>query len=206
MSLEAVLAAIRDSGEDQVREIETAAQAEVQDTTAQNKAESQRLRQEAREIASALGAAERARILSQARLEAQSVINDVREELIDDALNEALKSLARLRKDPLYKDMSRHLIEETLAQIEGSLQENEKPQLEADPRDKAQFKRILSSLKLKISVNYNLDCLGGLIARSEDGRVVVINTVDARLARATPYLRRRLGMLFDASPSEPTVD
>jgi V/A-type H+-transporting ATPase subunit E len=206
MSLEAVLAAIRDSGEDQVREIEAAAHAEVQNTTAQNKSENQRLRQEAREKASALGAAERARILNQARLEAQSVINDVREELIDSALDDALKSLARLRKDPLYKDMSRHLIEETLAQIAGSLQENEKPQLEADPRDKALFKRILSNLKLKFNVDYDLDCLGGLIARSEDGRVVVINTVDARLARATPYLRRSLGVIFSASPSEPAVD
>lgn len=206
MSLEAVLAAIRDSGEDQVREIEAAAHAEIQDTTAQNKAESQRLRQEARETASALGAAERARILNQARLEAQSVINDVREELIDDALDEALKSLARLRKDPLYKDLFRQLIEETLAQITGSLQEGEIPRLETDPRDKALFKRILSNLKLKLNVNYDLDCLGGLIAKSEDGRVVVTNTLNTRLARATPYLRRSLGVLFGASPSEPTVD
>lgn len=206
MSLEAVLAAIRDAGEDQVREIDAAAQAEVRDTKAQDQAEKQRLRKEAEGAASASGAAERARILNQARLEAQRVINDAREELIDAALDEALKSLGRLRKDPLYKDMSRHLIEETLAQIAGSLQENEKPQLEADPRDKALFKRILSNLKLKLSVNYNLDCLGGLIARSEDGRVVVINTIDARLARATPYLRRKLGVLFDASSAEPTAE
>ena len=79
--MEAVLTAIRASGEDQVREIETAAQAEVQNATAQNQAENQRLRQEAKGAAEALGAAERARTLSQARLEAQRVIHDVRDEL-----------------------------------------------------------------------------------------------------------------------------
>ena len=204
--MEAVLAAIRASGEDQVREIETAAQAEVQNATAQNQAENQRLRQEAKGAAETLGAAERARTLSQARLEAQRVINDVRDELIDAALDEALKSLTRMRKDPLYEDLLRQLTEETLNQITGSMQDGEVPQFEVDPRDRALFKRILSNLKLKLNVNYDLNCFGGMSARSEDGRVVVINTLDARLARATPYLRRRLGALFDASSSEPAVE
>ena len=204
--MEAVLTAIRASGEDPVREIETAAQAEVQNATAQNQAENQRLRQEAKGAAEALGAAERARTLSQARLEAQRVIHDVRDELIDAALDEALKSLTRMRKDPLYEDLLRQLTEETLIQITGSMQDGEVPQFEVDPRDRALFKRILSNLKLKLNVNYDLNCFGGMSARSEDGRVVVINTLDARLARATPYLRRILGALFDASSSEPAVE
>jgi vacuolar-type H+-ATPase subunit E/Vma4 len=206
MSLEAVLTAIRASSETQIREIEAATQAELKDAKAQNQAENQRLRQEAKGSAEALGAAERARILSQARLEAQLVINHVRDELVDAALDEAHKSLTRMRKDPLYEDLLRQLTEETLNQITGSLQDGEVPQLEVDPRDKALFKRLLSNLKLKLNVNYDLNCLGGMSARSEDGRVVVINTLDARLARATPYLRRILGALFDASSSEPAVE
>jgi len=42
-----------------------------------------------------------------------------------------------------------------------------------------------------------LDCWGGLVAKSEDGRIVVINTLEERLERATPFLRRYLAAFFE---------
>jgi vacuolar-type H+-ATPase subunit E/Vma4 len=46
-------------------------------------------------------------------------------------------------------------------------------------------------------VSYELECNGGLIAGSIDGQIVVINTVETRLERAIPSLRRNLAALFE---------
>jgi vacuolar-type H+-ATPase subunit E/Vma4 len=74
--------------------------------------------------------------------------------------------------------------------------------LEADPRDRQLLDTLLSRMGLCLPISYTLNCWGGLIAASEDGRVVVINTVEARLERATPYLRGYLATLFECDRSE----
>lgn len=70
-------------------------------------------------------------------------------------------------------------------------------QLVADPRDREPLEGILIDLWLDLPVSYELNCWGGLVARSEGGRVTIINTLEARLERATPYLRRYLAALFE---------
>jgi vacuolar-type H+-ATPase subunit E/Vma4 len=64
------------------------------------------------------------------------------------------------------------------------------------------LKNILDDLKLDLPVSYELNCWGGLIAKSGDGRVVVINTFESRLERATAFLRRYLAALFEEEQSE----
>ena len=59
------------------------------------------------------------------------------------------------------------------------------------------MENILADLKLDLSVDYQLDCWGGVIAKSEDGRVVVINTFESRLEHATAYLRSHLAAMFE---------
>jgi vacuolar-type H+-ATPase subunit E/Vma4 len=69
--------------------------------------------------------------------------------------------------------------------------------LETDPRDEALLRRILHDLGREAAVKPSLDGWGGLIARSGDGRIVAINTLEARLERATPFLRRDLAAFFE---------
>jgi vacuolar-type H+-ATPase subunit E/Vma4 len=54
---------------------------------------------------------------------------------------------------------------------------------------------------LELPVSCELNCWGGLTAKSEDGRVVVINTLESRLERATAFLRRHLAALFEEEQS-----
>lgn len=202
MSLQAILAAIRASGEAKVKEIEAAAQEEL----AQHRAEVQRLRQESNKAVSAPGAAERARIMSRARLKAQRILSEAREDLIDDAIDQARKHLASIRNDPVYPDILRQLTKEALANLEGSLGEAEKPQLGADPRDHELLESILSNMGLDLPVSGELDCWGGIIAKSDDSHVIVVNTLEGRLTRAMPYLRRCLGALIEEDQPKPSVD
>jgi vacuolar-type H+-ATPase subunit E/Vma4 len=98
--------------------------------------------------------------------------------------------------------MLRRLMDGALAELRGSLREEKQARLEADPRDRVLLESILLNMGLDPPVSYEIDCWGGLIAKSEDGRVVVLNTLEARLERATPYLRRYLGALFGGEQPE----
>jgi vacuolar-type H+-ATPase subunit E/Vma4 len=97
------------------------------------------------------------------------------------------------------------LIEEALAELKGSVTAARVIQLEADPRDRAVLEGILHEMQWELSVRYVLDCWGGLVAKSEDGRVVAINTMEARSERATPHLCRYLAALFENEGPEVEV-
>jgi vacuolar-type H+-ATPase subunit E/Vma4 len=202
MGLQAILDTIHASGEARVCEIEARVQAQAQETREQARAEAQRLREEALAAASALAARERARIIQQARLETLRIVGNVREALVDMALHRTHERLAGMRTDAAYSAMLRRLIDGALAELRGSLREEEQARLEADPRDRALLESILFDTGLDLPVSYEIDCWGGLIAKSEDSRVVVLNTLEARLERAMPYLRRYLGALFGGDQPE----
>ena len=94
--------------------------------------------------------------------------------------------------------MLSRLVQEALAEIRVSCGESSVACLQIDARDRAALDDILVGLQLDLPVQVDVDCWGGVVARSEDGRVVMINTLEARLERATPSLRRSLSALFEA--------
>jgi len=197
MSLQAILDAIHASGEAQVREIEAGAQARVGEILAEARAEAWRLREEARTAAAAPAAVGRARILHLARFEALQDVGSAREESVDAALCETKRRLANVRMEPIYRAVLHQLTREALIALNGSLQETGQTRLQADPRDQGLLEEILRDLRLNLPIDYVLNCQGGLTAKSEDGRVVVINTLEARLEHATSHLRCYLAALFE---------
>jgi vacuolar-type H+-ATPase subunit E/Vma4 len=206
MGLEAILEAIRTSGDAQIDEIEERAYRQVHEVRVNSRLEAERLEEEAYIAAVAPAIKERARILHRARLEALQITGSAREMLVDAAMDQTHGHLAGMRTDSAYAAMLRRLTLEALAKLEEILSAVSDVHLEADPRDRVLLERILSNLGLKLEVNYRLNCWGGLIARSQDGQVVVVNTLEARLERATPYLRRYLAALFERSPSKTGAD
>jgi len=80
--------------------------------------------------------------------------------------------------------------------------EEDLPALEVDPRDEVLLHHILDDLGLDLSIMPTLRCWGGVVARSGDGRVVVTNTLEARLERATPFLCRDLAAFFEKEQKE----
>jgi vacuolar-type H+-ATPase subunit E/Vma4 len=205
MALLAILEAIRAEGDAQVREIESRALTQCSEILAGARPESEQIKAEARAKAIAPAYKARARIIQKARLEALQIIGNAREELVDTALNQIHGRLASIRTDTAYPIVLRKLLQEALIELEGSSIEIGNVKLEADPRDQIMLKDILQDLKLDLSVRYTLDCWGGVIAKSEDGCIVVINTLDARLERATPYLRRYLAALFESEGDDVAV-
>ena len=196
MSLQAILDKIHIAGEVQVQEIERESQAQVGEILARARMEAHQNEEDARAASSAPAARERARIIHHARLEALRLVGHVREELVDDALTQTREQLAAIRAKPSYVDVLRQLTLKAFSELTAPERE-EKAVLVADPRDQTLLEDILNELDLNLRVSYDLSCWGGLIAKSEDGRVVAINTLETRLERATTFLRGYLAALFE---------
>jgi len=197
MSLQAILDAVRTSGHAQLRDLEVNADTQVREILANAGAEAQKAREEACARASAPAGRERARILHRAHLEGLRILGNVREDLVNAALDQTRGRLANARNEYSYPLVLRSLVEEALAELDGSAEQDRGIQLRADPRDQALLSRILSDMGLVFQVQYVLNCWGGLTAQSEDGQVVVVNTLEARLERAIPYLRRFLAAGYE---------
>lgn len=202
MSLHAILDAILASGAQQVAEIEASTYKRTHEILANARIEAGQIGQEASTEARSPAFRERARILHRARMEALQIFGTTREELVDRALDQIRGRLAAMRTDRLYPAVLHFLTSEALAELESSEIEIGMAVLEADRRDRLAMESILREMGHKIPVRYTLTCWGGVVARSEDSRVVVINTLETRLERATPYLRRYLAACFENETSE----
>lgn len=205
MSLSAILESIRATGETQVRAIEMQAYEQSRVLLANARLEAQPIEDQARSLAISPAFKERARILHRARLEALRIVGDAREALVDAALDQLRGRLAGLRSDASYPSVMRRITHEALAELEDSIHDLTHVQLAADPHDHELVENILHDMGLEIPVRYELDCIGGLIAESEDREIVVINTLEARLERAIPSLRRYLAALFEDEQPEPAI-
>ena len=197
MSLEAILAAIQASGDAQVNEIEAGARTQIYETMATAHMEAEDIEEKACSDALAPSAKERARIIHRARLESMRIVGETCEGLINTALERTRGVLAGLRTDRIYPDVLCCLLEEALKELQSSLGDKSIIYLEADPRDSDLLKSMLRHMRLELDVSYTLDCWGGLVAHSEDGRVVVANLLETRLERALPYLRQYLAAWFE---------
>ncbi|OQY87644.1 MAG: hypothetical protein B6D38_11910 [Anaerolineae bacterium UTCFX1] len=195
MSLPAILEQIREAGREQVREVEDRARAAAHALLAKARADASQIEAEAAERVTVPGVAKRARILHQARLNSLKIVGKTKEDWLNIALAETETRLTDIRADARYPGVLRALIREALNELvpEGK----ESFQLEADPRDQALVEDFLSEQGLRITSAFTLNCWGGIIIKSVDGKISINNTLEARLKRATPFLRGRLAAWFE---------
>ncbi|MCC7448707.1 MAG: V-type ATP synthase subunit E [Anaerolineae bacterium] len=190
MSLQAVLDAIRESGEAQVRAIEADAQTQTHEILHAAQTEAIHLREDTRLSALAPAARDQFRVAQQAQHQALQIVVGAREALVDTAIQRTQERLATLRTDPAYPAILSHLVDEALTDLRQSLTDDSRICLEADPRDRALLEPLLREAHLE--ARYTLNTWGGVIVGSDDGRITVFNTLESRLERAMPYLRRCL--------------
>jgi len=202
MSLVAILEAIRATGDAQITEVEQHAYAQTRQILAEAQTVSREQREETRAATLSPAYRERARILHRARLESLRIIGNARDALINAALGQTRGRLAGFRNNPAYPQVLEQLARQAVEELQACLELEEVVYLEADPRDQAILESVLSTFKAELQVDYTLECWGGVVARSQDRRITVINTLEARLERAIPYLRRCLSAEFERDAGE----
>ena len=137
---------------------------------------------------------QRARILHEANLKRLKIEEQARGHLIDKFLEQVRERLQNSRRDERYPDMLRRLTDDAVNTLSSSLQRNESMVVQSDPHDEDLVRKILKELSYDAESKGGHNSWGGVTASSEDGRVEVINTLEARMERVTPYLRKTLSI------------
>lgn len=204
MSVEAILAAIEAIGEAEVAQLRSETETRVRQIVAEAEHAALTRRQDAFREAMRPVAGEQARRLHHAKLEALCAVGEVRDRLVENALAQTRDRLAAVRHEPAYPLILHRMTDEVIGVLGDESAQDSRCQLEIDPRDEALLRHTVSELRLELGIASSLDCWGGLVARSGDGRIVATNTVEARLERALPFLRRELAAIFEKGQRCPT--
>ncbi len=202
MSIETILGNITASGEVELEALRASADAEIDRVTEEAKAKAAQRYDSSRRAVLGPVSGECARRLHRAKLEAMQIVSRARDEATAAALSQTRRRLIELRSSPEYAQILRWLLEDAVQVLGGeelngaSTQRSMQPQIEVDLRDESLLEALIAQLELDLTILPRLNSWGGVIVRSGDGRVVVTNTLEARLERAAPYLRQELAAFF----------
>jgi vacuolar-type H+-ATPase subunit E/Vma4 len=197
MSLDMILASIESSGQAEIDRLRSETESRARQTLEAAERKAAIAREEARRAALRPAAAERARRLQQAKLEALRTVGQIRQRLIETMLSETRRRLADLRADPDYPLILNRLTAEATAALGEAELRHGRVVLEIDPRDARHISHLLNELGINLQVVTSLHGWGGAVVTSGDGRIVVNNTLEARLERATPFLRQDLAAFIE---------
>ncbi len=116
------------------------------------------------------------------------------EEAVNNVLKDAISRIDGVRADERYETMMRRLIESALDAI------GTDAVIECNDKDRDMVDRIALELQHKynfsIEIGDSIDCLGGIRARSKDGSIILDNTLDSRIERLKPILKKDIARLF----------
>lgn len=196
MSLKAILEEIRARGETQILDIEKHTQTRVDQILEGARQRAGQIRQEVAEEVAAPAREEHAHAINRSNLQALRIIDQARQDSIEDCLAAIRDRLGVVREKDFYPDVFAQLVGETLSEIRSKAEGDGRVRLQIDSRDQSLLEDVLEDESEDLDIGYDLETWGGLIAYSEDGRVVVYNTLESRLERATPYIQRYLAARF----------
>lgn len=203
MSLEAILEQIRSDGQAQVEQILHMAECDAKAILEKAQQEAGMIYQKAYQEALQPSAGECARLINQAQFEARCSLGRSREDFISTVLNHLYQRLEQARASEEYVRAMRGYLLEVLPAKNMQVPSSEPVRLQADPRDKNLLDEIVREDTPGIDVDYVLQCWGGLIAVTGDGRSRLINTLETRLESAAPVLRKGLADRFEKSLNVP---
>lgn len=187
MALAEILDALRREGENEIARITAESDAAVAGFT-------RTARDQARQAEAAAATArdeslfkDAAVIRHRAELHVARRLQEAREAVFQEILGLARDRLSRYRSDPAYPATLAVFARECstfLGTVDVVI---------ADPRDEELVQKVLSDLG-PTEFDFSLECWGGIVAHDGKG-VFVRNTLEDRLRRAEPELRRHIGQL-----------
>ena len=113
------------------------------------------------------------------------------EEAVDRVFTKALEQIANTERSGSYSDLIKSLLDEStkiLGTTEVTVFTNDK--------DKDVVQSTLSQFSGSELSSDTIDCLGGVIIKSKDGTMTFDNTLDARIERLKPLIRKDIASTF----------
>ena len=115
----------------------------------------------------------------------------VLEEAVDKVFSTALDQIANVDRSGDYSNLIKNLIEEA-TQILGSSEIS----IYTNAKDKDVVQSALSQFTGAELSSETIDCLGGIKVKSKDGTMTFDNTLDARIERLKPLIRKEIASKF----------
>lgn len=115
------------------------------------------------------------------------------ENAINDVFNEAIKRISKIKESNEYNLLLNELVEDAIRVI------NTDMIIECNEEDITTISNILPKISYPFSITVSekpIDILGGLRARSIDGSVVYENTLERRIERLKPLIKKDIVGLF----------
>jgi len=117
------------------------------------------------------------------------------EEAVNNAFERAKAKIDSIRGSDKYVSMIKKLLEDGLDAVGTN-----EVVVECNAKDKSVVKKVASELqgkKVEISVSDEaIEVLGGVRVKSKDGSVVYDNTLDSRIERLKPIIRKDIALMF----------
>lgn len=205
MALEHILAAIEHEAAQQIARLEADSRAAAAAILDQAQAQVSIIETAKAEERDGDLQADAARLLNQAHVAATRHILRTREAVFQRALEQAQIQLAAVRARSDYSAILRALLAEALAALpgDGAGSPVNGVAVHCDQRDAAQVQALLESAAFVdhhvASVAPSLDTWGGVDVATPDGRIIVHNTLESRMARAESHLRRLVWQVLGAA-------
>lgn len=136
-------------------------------------------------------------IIGSSRLAARNQELLLIENAVNDAFEEAKKKLASASNKDSYKAMMKGIIEESILSIGSDevIIECNKVDAELVRKILADFQNKNPKLKVRLS-EQPTNIIGGIRARSADGTMSYDNTIDSRIERLKPLIRKNIAQML----------
>lgn len=182
MGVADIVAAIRAETDAEIERRRAATDARVDRLMKGAAEQAAEIRREVEASRDAVARRDAGRIVNRAALEADRAARAAVEEVFQDAVAELVERLRTIRTSRRYPAMFATGLRDALADLPDATH------VEVDSRDLDLARRVVSGLDHAPAVDPTLDCWGGFVVTTDDGRSV-INTLEDRLARAADLLR-----------------
>jgi len=139
----------------------------------------------------------RKKILSQAEMEAKSRLLEEKERLVNEAFNRAIIRLKEFIQTEEYHDCLLELVRDAVKKMDANY-----VVIYVNPKDrewliKEGLDKLCKELDVKLKLaDETLNCLGGCIVKTSDGKLSYNNTFEKRLERLKHVLRIKVGKIL----------
>ena len=113
------------------------------------------------------------------------------EESVDKVFSKALEQIANADRSGDYSNLIKTLLTES-TQVLGTSEIT----VLTNTKDKDVVQSVLSQFPGSELSSETIDCLGGIIAKSKDGAMTFDNTINARIDRLKPLIRKGIAVKF----------
>ena len=130
-------------------------------------------------------------ITGSATLEARNKQLLLVEDSVEKVFAKAIEQLNDLVRNEDYTKLVTQLLDESVKGLGTS-----DVVIECNSKDKSVVQSILSKFSGATLSPNTVDCLGGIIVKSKDGSMTLDNTIDARIERLKPLIRKDIAIRF----------